>query len=303
MIKVNSAFILIYLIALIVVGVLLEKAVIRCVLNWEKWKQRSIKRADCLLQIIGQLVTDKSLSFSQKQDLLKNPACEYKFYSNLLRTLLNSSQELGSGYVSQLKDIREALKIDKKNEVKFQQLYFEGMTQFLLVSILGWFFVFFIGSNFNVDIHPKIVLSKSTIDCFSFALFAFLFKKSTAYFLGNHGELLEFIYSFSSQFRAGLPLNEIVLRTKANDLKFDGFSNKFILPIREMIKNYSLKGISPMDSLMQMLEEHQFLFELNFEKLNKRINVLRMSIIIVFLIPSFFFFNLSLLLTSLNSPF
>lgn len=228
--------------------------------------------------------------------ILPNDLIQYKFYTALLEQLFESNRRLGIGIKKFIPDIRRGVIRDLDFEKKISSECLGAFLQFLVIAGTTWSFVFLSSSLVKIPPHKSIMflmLILQLLGVFVFYQLLAMVKKKT--FL-KFSEAFKELYLFYTLMEVGLPLNEILSRSKL--LQGSLMEHKLFGPlatrVKKLIDRLKETGISPKDEAQEIIQGLWHLQEENFHKFTKKVQVLKFSILAFFFLPAYFLYLYSI---------
>ena len=220
----------------------------------------------------------------------------YKFYSEVVETLLSLARKMGGKYQDALFFLRQGLQADLQSEKKLKELLLGTVLQIAFMIMLTWGFI--IGASFLVEVKTKmsfllIILSWQLIGLISLPWLIKHFRKKL---FEDLGKLWKILFVFKSLNKLPLSRSEILTISGAVDL--EKIKQKNLQPIVEKLLLLCQKsreqGINSDDELSVLMKELRFIETWHFELFEKRLVTIKLILMAVFFLPSYlaFIFNL-----------
>jgi len=211
----------------------------------------------------------------------------YKFFSSLLRQLLEYARTYGLPPNLFIGDLRKNLNKDLKFEREVKRLLWEGITQFVLIFLISWFFKYF--------------ASKALSTSFKFSIFAFmlqilgplvfflLFTYLKRQIFNPFRPYFAAYYNLWALMKVGGPTGEILGKSRILNLNPSKEPLKtFHQKIKSPLKAWEQKGI-PIDPLIELLiEELWEAYDQEFQRFHKILKVLSFLILAFFYLGAYF---------------
>lgn len=220
----------------------------------------------------------------------------YKFYTDLLEQLFETHRKLGIGIKKVMPEIRRALIRDMEFEKKIFDECLGAFLQFIVIGATTWSFVFL--SSELVKIPPNktiylLMLILELLGVFVFYQLLVIAKKKT---FMKFSEAIKELYLFNTLMEVGLPLNEILARSKI--LQGSLMEHKLFTPLatraKKLIDRLKETGLSPREEAHEMVGGLWQLQEENFQKFVKKVQVLKFGILAFFFLPAYFLYMVSI---------
>lgn len=221
----------------------------------------------------------------------------YKFYSEVVEVILNLARKMGGSYQDSLLFLREGLISDRQFEKRLREAQLGTWLQMGLMVALTWAFI--IGSLFITDL--KIPFSKLLLIAGWQALGLVGLPSLLAYyrkkFFGDIGRLWKMLYVLNSLGKVPLARSETLNLAGVRELS--EIEQKTLSHIVEKLRGLCermLKVGGTFDGeVKSLMEELRFQEKWHFELFEKRLTVIKLGILSVFLLPSYLMFIFLLL--------
>lgn len=228
--------------------------------------------------------------------ILPEKILRYKFYTELLEMLFESYRRLGTPVRKYLPEIRKAVTRDLQFERRILNEILGALMQFLVIAFATWGFVFLSSMLVEMKLTKSILSLMLFLQIAGVALFFHLMnvlKKRT--FAAMKDSLTE-LYLFTTLMNTGLPLNEVLKRSRI--LEGALMASKALEPFagrtKKLIERLKKTGLSPNEEAQEILDGvWQFQNE-NFEKFTKKVQLLKFCILAFFFLPAYFLYLTSI---------
>lgn len=272
--------------------------------SWEMTKT-FLARKKQNLPFIGEISQGEKLLLKMQEaeskislgiKILPKELNRYKFYTDLLEHLFESSRRLGVGIKKILPDVRKALTRDLQFEKKILDETIGALLQFFIIALTTWGFVFL--SSILVEILPSTtimalmgLMQLSGVFLFFHAM-KWLKQKTFADFSSAMTEL----YLFSSFMEVGLPLNEVLKRSRIleGSLMSSLLYSNFAQRTKNLISRMKETGLSPREEVQEIIQGLWHFQDENFGKFTKKVQVIKFSILAFFYLPAYFLYLYSI---------
>jgi hypothetical protein len=291
-------FVIIYIIFLVLLSAWLADA--RFIFNIEGFKKellllKSAKKLEENLQntILQSNIRGVDLSKEQEEIPL------YKFYTELILTLLHQSRIYGTPILKPLQEVRRAINLDRQLEQKLRSATIQSLLQFGLLILIVW--VFIVISQYSTGIKAGaleiiiiIALQALGIGCFSLIFFYLRFNT-----FKDFSRIFECLYKIATLLDGPLSLKEVLVISKTENLDFVTSSSgkDMVTRLKYLIDNHKKTGAPIKTEIQLLISETQFSWEEAFKKFIKKIELMKLSIMFIFLVPSYFVFLYSIMRT------
>ncbi len=240
----------------------------------------------------------KSFRWGGRSELkIPNKLPVYKFYTEVIDTLLFLGRKMGGNYQDALLYLREGLQLDRQFEIKLKELNLGTWLQMGMVCLLTWSFI--IGSLFLVDVKVSWV---NLVFIFSwqlcgFLILPFLLKYLRKKYFADIGLLWKMLYILSAL--SHVPLSRSEVFTLAGIKELSNIHQKTLLSLVEKLKDCCQKALqmggSYDDEVKYIMGELRFLEKWHFDLFEKRLTVIKLGLLSLFFLPSYLAFIFLLL--------
>lgn len=222
---------------------------------------------------------------------------QYKFYSEVVETLLNLARRLGGSYQDSLIFLREGLQLDRQFEKKMKEASLGIWLQMGMMMGLTWAFIG--GALLMVDIQISyfqlfLIFLWQVLGLLGLP---FLIKKLRRFYFEDIGKLWKIFYILKSF--AKVPLSRSEIFNLAGVIELKTISQKSLFPLVNKFKDIcerSLKfGGSYEEEVKHLMDELRFLEKWHGELFEKRLTVIKLALLGIFFLPSYLAFILMLL--------
>ena len=254
-----------------------------------------IKRKDPALELEEWL---KKFHWGNRQGLEKQgtlPA--YKFYSEVVEVILNLARKMGGSYQDSLLFLREGLVSDRQFEKRLREATLGTWLQMGLMVVLTWSFI--LGSLMITEMKlPFVKLlmigAWQTLGMICLPALVKYFRKK---YFGDIGKLWKMLYVLNSLGK--VPLSRSEALTLAGIRELSEVKQKSLSHIVEKLRatcERILKVGGSYDlEVRNLMEELRFQEKWHFELFEKRLTVIKLGILSIFLLPSYLMFIFLLL--------
>ncbi len=257
------------------------------------------------IPLIGEIIHGEELllnlavaegRITQGIKILPNHLARYKFYTELLEQLFESQRKLGIGIKKFIPEIRLAIIRDLRFEKKIFDECVGAFLQFVVISATTWSFVFLSSMLVNIPLNKLILLFMLLLQVLGVLVFFQLLRLLKKKTFTKFSEAIKELYLFHSLVEVGLPLNEILARSRL--LNGSLMNHKLFKPLASRVKNLidRLKetGLSPKDEAQEIIQGLWHLQDENFTKFTKKVQALKFSILAFFFLPAYFMYLYSI---------
>lgn len=240
----------------------------------------------------------KTFSWSQKGELKNLPQLpRYKFYSEVVEVLLSIARRFGGSYQEPILFLREGLQADRQFEKKLKEMILGCWLQMGLMMILTWGFI--IGALHIVDV--KVSVSKLLMilgwQGIGLGLLPVILKSQRRKFFEDIGKLWKILYVLKSLSRVPLSRSEIFNFAGVQHIQEIRQRNLLSLKdkLQDLCRDALKQGGHYEDGVKSLMEELRFQEKWHFELFEKRLTVIKLTLISIFFLPSYLAFIFLLL--------
>jgi hypothetical protein len=245
-------------------------------------KPKKTSQAKELMTIIQQIQLSGTFPSSN------SPWPEYKNYTSLMVQLLNYARTFGAHYKEMMKELRAGIQKDFQFDLLLKQLIHRAFFQFLIISIITWFFYIFAQAELSLQLNfiwPMIILILQSSGLFIFLFFRKLQQKS--YFKGFEAFTFS-LYAFKSLSLVGLPSRDIVRLSKFETcLNYHPSLKSIHERLMQVVQLFLKQGHSTNHEIQLLLEELWFLKEEQLKNFQLKMEQLKLLILALFFLPAY----------------
>ena len=254
-----------------------------------------IKRKDPASELEDWL---KKFHWGNRQNLEKQgtlPA--YKFYSEVVEVILSLARKMGGSYQDSLLYLREGLVSDRQFEKRLREATLGTWLQMGLMVVLTWSFI--LGSLMITEMKLPIgkLLMIGAWQALGMTCLPALLKFFRAKYFGDIGKLWKMLYVLNSLGK--VPLSRSEALTLAGIRELSEIKQKSLSHIVEKLRSTCERilkvGGSYEQEVRNLMEELRFQEKWHFELFEKRLTVIKLGILSIFLLPSYLMFIFLLL--------
>lgn len=221
----------------------------------------------------------------------------YKFYSEVVEVILNLARKMGGSYQESLLFLREGLVSDRQFEKRLREAYLGTWLQMGLMVTLTWTFI--LGSLFITELSLPMtklifIAGWQALGLLSLPAILSFYRKS---FFGDIGKLWKMFYVLNSLGKVPLARSETLTLAGIKDLseiKQKSLSH-IVEKLRSTCERILKVGGSYDAEIKSLMEELRFQEKWHFELFEKRLTVIKLGILSLFLLPSYLMFIFLLL--------
>lgn len=228
--------------------------------------------------------------------ILPEQMFRYKFYTELIEMLFDSYRRLGTPVRKYLPEIRKAVTRDLQFERRIMNEILGALMQFLVIAFATWGFVFLSSMLVEMALSKLILALMVFLQAGGVLLFFHLMKVIRKRTFAEMKDSLTELYLFTTLMNTGLPLNEVLKRSRI--LEGALISSRSLSPFAErtkkLIERLKNTGLSPNEEAQEILDGVWHFQNENFEKFTKKVQLLKFSILAFFFLPAYFLYLASI---------
>lgn len=221
----------------------------------------------------------------------------YKFYSEVVEVILNLARKMGGSYQDSLIFLREGLVSDRQFEKRLREAYVGTWLQMGLMVALTWTFI--LGSLFITELSIPFaklffIAAWQALGLLGLPAILSFYRKR---FFGDIGRLWKMFYVLNSLGKVPLARSETLTLAGIRDLseiKQKSLSH-IVEKLRSTCERILKVGGSYEAEIKSLMEELRFQEKWHFELFEKRLTVIKLAILSIFLLPSYLMFIFILL--------
>lgn len=224
--------------------------------------------------------------------ILTSSIPKYKFYTDILEQLFESHRLLGIGIKKYIPEIRIAVTKDLQFEKKIFDEIISAFMQFLVIAATTWSFVFLSKSLVDIPLDNLTTFLMFSLEIIGTTIFFYLISILKTKIFLPFSKATEELYLFSSLIEVGLPVNEVLQRSRimqGNLVSHKNFKN-LADRLKKLVSRMKETGLSPKEETQEIIREIWHLQEVHFVKFTKMVQVLKFSILAFFFLPAYFLY-------------
>jgi hypothetical protein len=232
------------------------------------------------------------------QEILKSIELQNcKFYSDLIKKLIQYSRQFGSNLQGPTRELIKALKYERHFARNYYQSLFSGFMQFTLVTVMTWTFVYFVKLSIEIQFDTFWLLACGGLQLLGAIVYVLSFFVIYRIKLGHFSNAFYSLYTMRSLWGVGLPISLVVQKSEIGSIrKVSGM--KFLLQRLETFTKLALsRGSSRHEDLDEMLEDLWMLHNDSFENFKRLLVGLKFIQLAVFYLPAYLMVVFALLST------
>lgn len=221
----------------------------------------------------------------------------YKFYSEIVEVLLQVARRMGGSYQDSILFLREGLQTDRQFEKKIKDAILGIWLQMGLMLVLTWGFIFCALHLVDIKLKTIHLLMIFGWQCIGMGFLPMILSYFRQKYFGSIGKIWKMLFVLKSLIKVPLPRSEIFKLSGVQELEH--IKQKSLTQIIERLKETcqkSLKmGTSYEDDVQYLMGELRFQEKWHFELFEKRLTVIKLTLLSVFFLPSYLAFIFLLL--------
>jgi hypothetical protein len=222
---------------------------------------------------------------------------KYKYYGEVIEVLLSLARKFGGSYQESFLYLREGLQVDQQFEKKLWEATLGLYLQMGLMLSLTWLFIFASLKIADVPMNGFYLLIIFLWQLTGLASLPFILGRLRKIYFGDIGKLWKILYVLRSLQKIPISRSEAFNLAGIKDLSL--ISRKKLLPIVSKLKEATERtlklGTSYEDDVNYLMGELRFQEKWHFELFEKRLIVIKMTLLSVFFLPSYLAFTVLLL--------
>jgi hypothetical protein len=232
----------------------------------------------------------KNFQWGQRQDLAGIGSLpQYKFYTDIIETMLNLARKLGGNYQQGLFFLRERLQSDLQFEKKIQEQLLGIWLQMLLMTGLTWGFI--IGALHITGSRPGFwqlgfILLWQVIGLTSLPFGLRYFRRK---FFGDIGKLWKMLHVLHALSRMPVARSEIMKLAGVQAVREIRTSSlaSLVEKLKDICRRALQNGGSYEDEVVALMRELEFQENWHFELFTKRLAAMKLALLAFFFLPSY----------------
>lgn len=240
----------------------------------------------------------KKFNWGSRQDL-KDPGRlpSYKFYSEVVEVLLALARKMGGSYQDAILFLREGLQSDRQFEKKIRESILGIWLQMGLMMGLTWLFIFGALSLVDVKVSVTNLILIFIWQSFGLSMLPLTLKWLRHKYFGEIGKLWKMLFVLRSLAKVPLSRTEVFTLAGVNELNHlkQKSLQSIITKLKETCQKALKVGGSYEEEVKYLMEELRFQEKWHFELFEKRLVVIKLTLLSVFFLPSYLAFIFLLL--------
>lgn len=222
---------------------------------------------------------------------------QYKFYSEIIEVLLQVARRMGGSYQDAMLFLREGLQTDRQFEKKIRDSVVGIWLQMGLMMLLTWGFIFSALHLVEVQLKSIHLLMIFGWQCAGMGLLPLLLRYFRQKYFGSIGKIWKMLFVLKSLLKVPMPRSEIMKLASVQELDHikQPALEQIILRLKETCQKSLKMGTSYEDDVQYLMGELRFQEKWHFELFEKRLTVIKLTLLSVFFLPSYLAFIFLLL--------
>jgi hypothetical protein len=213
----------------------------------------------------------------------------YKFYSSLVGELITYRNRFGCEIRSSLIEIRKSLSADIKESQKIKDSFLGGVFQYIFLVIFLWVFLYFARESVQLAIPALNLVLLCSWQFLGGVTYLICFKALKASTFRNFDLYLRALYKFKIMLKVSRPLNEIIKSIELDRLPESSSVRHLKRRVEFLCHEIKHRGrVEGIEVELTLTETWDF-YEIQLTKFNKYLGIIKMALIFIFVLPSFFF--------------
>lgn len=240
----------------------------------------------------------KTFNWGNRSDLKETGKLPlYKFYTDVVETLLKLARRMGGNYQEGLLYLREGLQSDRQFEKKIREVTLGMWIQMLFMMGLTWTFIFGALKLVEVEIEVRNLLVIFIWQCIGLSTLPLTMKILRKKYFGDIGTLWKILFILRALIKVPLSRSEVLSLAQVQELKFikQKSLSMIVNKLKESCEKTLKQGSSYEEDVKYLMEELRFQEKWHFELFEKRLTVIKLGLLSLFFLPSYLAFIFLLL--------
>lgn len=231
----------------------------------------------------------------QLQDLLAHPNFQlhtielatFKFYTDLIKSLVKYSRQFGAPLSKSIKELLRALAKEEQALKQIWQSFSGGIAQFLVIVAITWGFIYSLELIINHHVSFPTILKVCVLQILGGFCYLVSFLLSYKREMGGFDQAFYTVYSVRSLLQAGLPLSMVLKQSQIqmfpNSKKFQYINTRI-----DYLTSHGLKqGGEVLVPLTEVIGDLWELHTSSYQKFNKILMLIKFVLLVLFFVPSY----------------
>lgn len=274
-------------------------------LQWlEGWDStfQGRKASAAFIAVLSDIILEKKCP-SLKNDLSKLQLPKYKYFTEVVEALLKISQNFGGPIAEFLDQIRNGVYQDDRFERKVRKELEGALIQMMILAGITWVFIFLANELAGIQLPHSVYFIMGGIQIIGFIVFltGHLLLKSKVF--SGFSLFFQSLYSFYSLYSVGVPLNVAVSKSELT-IALQRSERKFKTPqkyLNRLLRTVQATGVSISTELGMVIDELWFTLEHSFAEYVKQVMALKLVVLTLFFLGSYFYFLAQLFVYLMSS--
>lgn len=223
---------------------------------------------------------------------LHQELAQYKFYTSVLKSILEYSRNFGTSIVGPLQTIHQGVRKELRIDKQLRAIYAAGMLQFSLMTAVTWIFALVTYYSTGMAIGVSRALIIILWQGLGLALFTLYFRWFSDRWLLSYRQLIQQLYRLSSGISSGMAPKRVVDLAQLTPVEEE--KNEVVLIIRkrlhQLLYHYTQLGQGISQDLQGLIIDLWDYYAEAQQQLNSKIGGIKFLIMAVFFLTSHLFF-------------
>lgn len=234
-----------------------------------------------------------------KREALTDPGKlpRYKFYSDIIEVLLQVARKMGGSYQDSILFLREGLQTDRQFEKKIKDAILGIWLQMGLMLFLTWGFIFCALHLVEIKLKALHLILIFGWQCVGMGFLPLVLRYFRQKYFGSIGKIWKMLFVLKSLIKVPLPRSEIFKLAGVQELEQIKQSSltQIIQRLKEACQKSLKMGSSYEEDVQYLMGELRFQEKWHFELFEKRLTVIKLTLLSIFFLPSYLAFIFLLL--------
>ena len=262
---------------------------------------KTVERGEILQRELGNMLINRSIGETSQKIITGLDRDKYKYYTDLVLNLVHAVIEYGRPMQDSFRSLRENLANDLRAERKLIDIYYNSIWQMVIISCIIWGLVLFANSSLQLSVSIFSIISVLSLHLVGFFLYVFLHGRVRAHMFASFYRIYSILYSISYLSRVGLSVSEVrdlAEYDRLSEVKGQNFT-QVKDRLQELMRLWIGQGEAIGDEIKDLIIEIDVLHQIQFRRFERNTLALRISVITLFFLSSYFLFWISIFFKSL----
>lgn len=240
----------------------------------------------------------KKFNWGSRQDPTVCTALpKYKFYSEVVEVLLNLARKMGGNYQESLMYLRDGLQADRQFEKKIKEATLGTWLQMGMMMVLTWIFILSALSLVEVKVSFTSLFFIFMWQTIGLASLPFVLRWLRKKYFGDLGKIWKILFILKALVRVPLSRTELFALAGVRELNL--IKQRSLEAIVQRLKDTCQRALKVggcyEEEVQYLMGELRFQEKWHFELFEKRLVMLKLTLLSVFFLPSYLAFIFLLL--------